>query len=152
MKLSSFLICDDIRQELGNKQSLIGIYDDTLNFDVPLNISNKWPKVIKLGVFIKLMFDDDTEKNNFHRIRLEYTSNNETVQLLDSTKQVIPQNQLNGITISIVTNQLLIKASGDMPLRCIIFDRNNKIIGDFTKKIIVQERIMQHNINTFSSK
>ena len=31
MKLNCFLICDDIRNELGNKQSLTGIYDDVIS-------------------------------------------------------------------------------------------------------------------------
>ena len=49
MKLNCFLICDDIRNELGNKQSLTGIYDDVINFS--MKDIGKWPKVVKLGIY-----------------------------------------------------------------------------------------------------
>jgi len=54
MKLIDFIICDDIRTELGNKFSLMGIYEDAINFNVSANESGKWPKVIRIGFFIRI--------------------------------------------------------------------------------------------------
>lgn len=59
MNVESFLLCDDIRNEVGGKKSLMGVYGDTIAFEVPENAADKWPKALRLGIFIKLSLKDD---------------------------------------------------------------------------------------------
>lgn len=48
MKIVDFILCDDIRQELGNKVSLMGIFSDA----VVLQQEVSWPIRMNFGVFI----------------------------------------------------------------------------------------------------
>jgi hypothetical protein len=139
MKLNCFLICDDIRNELGNKQSLIGVYDDVINFQAPQVDMGKWPKFIRLGIYIKLEFENISEKECFQRIKIEYSKKDETVVLLDSSRPTSSMTDLKGISIGTVINQFVIKSSGELNFHCIIYDKDNNIIDDFPRKITVQE-------------
>ena len=49
MKINSFIICDDIRSEVGNKKSLMGIYTKELVFSVTAEEAGVWPKDLVLG-------------------------------------------------------------------------------------------------------
>ncbi len=49
MKIVNFLLCDDIRKELGNKISLMGVYRDSIEFLVSADKSNSWPKKKQMG-------------------------------------------------------------------------------------------------------
>lgn len=51
MKIQDFLICDDIRQEVGNKFSLMGIYDSDIKIQARAPESLAWPLGINLALF-----------------------------------------------------------------------------------------------------
>jgi hypothetical protein len=146
MKLNCFLICDDIRNELGKKQSLMGIYDDVINFSVHQDDVGKWPRVIRLGIYIKLGFENEAEKDRVKRIRLEYSMNDETVVLMDSSGSVLLTTESRGISIGAVVNQFVIKNPGELNFHCIIYDKDGGIIHDFSKKITAQETIKQESL------
>jgi hypothetical protein len=52
MKVLDFVVCEDIRQEVGEKFSLMGVYADSML--VHFRESEKWPFVTRLGFYIKL--------------------------------------------------------------------------------------------------
>lgn len=53
MEIIDLIICDDIRHEMGNKKSLIGVYD---NLTIPVQAGKeiKWPRPMRLGLFLRL--------------------------------------------------------------------------------------------------
>jgi hypothetical protein len=53
MKLVQFIVCDDIRKETGNKFSLMGIYENAIEFRVTPDKKDKWPKTMRLGIYAK---------------------------------------------------------------------------------------------------
>jgi len=57
MKLVDFIVCDDIRQEVGGKVTLVGVYEDRLMINVPNPDAMRWPAKLKLGFFIRLLND-----------------------------------------------------------------------------------------------
>jgi hypothetical protein len=57
MKLMNFVVCDDIRFEIGGKHTLVGVYDD-LVFNVLPNAENNWPLIIRLAFFVRLQQDE----------------------------------------------------------------------------------------------
>ena len=79
MKLLDFIICDDIRNELGNKHSLMGIYDDSIEFQVTPDNQNTWPKLLRIGIYAKVKTEDNEEVFKF-KIRMKYNEK-ETVLL-----------------------------------------------------------------------
>ncbi len=96
MYIRDFIFCDDIRQELGNKHSLMGIYGDDLNFTPPKGIPQKWPINKPLGLFIRLVLDDN---DDFDNIKIKIAMEDYTTKLpeftlpFDSSK--IPEKQFN---------------------------------------------------------
>lgn len=67
MRIIDFIVCDDIRQEVRNKVTLIGIYGDTINLETSPGNEIKWPIALKLGIFVRVKLDqgDDLEKDGF---------------------------------------------------------------------------------------
>jgi hypothetical protein len=53
MKQVDFIICDDVRMEVGNKVSLMGIYDDQIFFAQPGPAEQIWPRPMRTGIYIK---------------------------------------------------------------------------------------------------
>ena len=69
MKIKSFIICEDIRRELGNKSSLMGVLSDSLNFEGAN--ANEWPKVINLAAFVQISLEDVIPSDFSIRVTLE---------------------------------------------------------------------------------
>jgi len=51
MKFSTPIVCDDIRREVGNKRSLIGVYSDRIIFNPSITAKN-FPMQMQLGVYL----------------------------------------------------------------------------------------------------
>jgi hypothetical protein len=58
MKILNFVVCDDIRQELGNKNTLIGVYDNLVIHKVP-NVNSVVPAALKLAFFIRVKMEKE---------------------------------------------------------------------------------------------
>lgn len=56
MQIKSFIICEDIRREIGNKSSLMGVLGDSLIFEGVG--SSEWPKLTNLAAFIQISLED----------------------------------------------------------------------------------------------
>lgn len=54
MKVTDFIICDDVRIEQLNKVSLMGLYNDKIAITVEDKSAVKWPFVMSLGIYIRL--------------------------------------------------------------------------------------------------
>lgn len=69
MILTQFIVCDDIRNEVGNKFSLMGIYDAAIEFSATPDKKDQWPKTMRISFWVKLGFDEADENitkiNNF---------------------------------------------------------------------------------------
>lgn len=59
MIVDCFIVCDDIRSELGNKYSLMGIYLDSVVFQRLKGSTEVWPKALKLGFYIRLVKEQE---------------------------------------------------------------------------------------------
>lgn len=131
MKLIDFIICDDVRTEINNKVSLIGIYNDLLNFIVPEKAANTWPKGLRLGIFIRFDFEDADEQNKIGKLVLESTINGEinfhAEQIADSNGQ----ETLKRMVISAVFNHISIPSAGDMVFSLSVYDKNNELMAKF---------------------
>ena len=58
MQLKSFIVCDDIRHEVSNKQTLVGVYLDSILFRNGVDKSDSWPKAMKLCFYILFSVED----------------------------------------------------------------------------------------------
>ncbi len=69
MKVVDFILCDDIRHELANKISIIGAYNDRIEFISRNGQEPKWPINMRLGLYCRLA----VEENDQHFDALELT-------------------------------------------------------------------------------
>jgi hypothetical protein len=119
MKLINFIICDDIRNELGNKISLMGIYDDTIEFPVTQDKENTWPKSMRIGVCLRIKLDQDKDITRF---KLRTSFNNKEIIIGEGVFNLSQLKQLKKINIVILHNAFVFNASGIMNF---IFDFYN---------------------------
>ena len=130
MKLKDFIVCDDIRTEINYKVSIMGVYDDIINFLVPKSAANVWPKILRLGLFIRLALENKEEQINIRKLILEFTLNGEKVfhaeQGIDLSKQELPL--LKGFAIPVVFNNIQIPKTGDMEISLSVLDKDGKLM------------------------
>ena len=74
MKINSFIICDDIRSEVGNKKSLMGIYTKELSFSVTAEEVGVWPKDLILGMMLDFSISTEIKKKA-HTFKVMYSVN-----------------------------------------------------------------------------
>ena len=133
MKLKDFIICDDIRMEINNKVSLIGVYNDALHFMVPERAISTWPKILRLGFFIRLVMEDPEEQRKIGKLVIESSIDGEinyhAEQIVD-TKKLEPT-PVGQMIISSVFNNINIPKKGDMELTLAIFNRKNELMDKF---------------------
>lgn len=66
MKLLDFILCDSIRQEVSNKLTLVGIYNDQLVIQIKKDQPFNWPAAINLFAYIRFLpQSSDPEFNSF---------------------------------------------------------------------------------------
>jgi len=133
MKLKDFIICDDIRTEINNKVSLIGVYNDALNFVVPERAINTWPKILRLGLFIRLDIEDPEEQCKIGKLVLKSSINgdiNFQVEQIVNTKKLEPT-PFGQMIISSVFNNINIPKTGEMELSLVIFNKENELMDKF---------------------
>lgn len=78
MKLLDILFCDDIRRELYNKFSLMGLYNDRLILNVNKQAKVAWPQPLNLCALLIFSFSTEDRKKQANRFEFEYLLNNES--------------------------------------------------------------------------
>ena len=106
MKVSDFIICEDIRLEVGGKNSLMGVLGDSLNFH-GLG-SNDWPKNFTIAIFLRV--DVGEEKPN--KFKIEAALNDDQVALIKDNL-TLPE-KAKTISIPIIFRALPIKETGTL--------------------------------------
>lgn len=54
MKILDFIVCDDIRREIGDKLSLMGIYNDEILFT---GVAVTWPQALRMGIYVRFVVE-----------------------------------------------------------------------------------------------
>ena len=66
MKVNNVLICEDIRMEVGNKLSAMGIFGDTLNIDIPEIAATEPQAAVILAALITIeKIDSKTDPKDY---------------------------------------------------------------------------------------
>lgn len=132
MKLLNFIICDDVRSELGNKYSLIGVYDDVIEFNVPNIESNSWPKHLKLGLFAKFTTDSEEERKKIFSIKIKTKYNGIEQSLVESILNTNKTILTPKINIAIVFTPFVFDNVGNLDFTFEFNDEAGKLITSVT--------------------
>lgn len=143
MKLINFLVCDDIRVEIGNKHSIIGLYDDAINFSVPVEKKDSWPKTMKLGIFVRAQFDDEKELETIKSFQLEATLTGHKNTIAKGALNLNEKRKAKGINLAAVFEPFAFENSGDMELKLILFNEKNEIVATLERpeKLSILENV-----------
>ncbi len=100
MKIINLLFCDDIRQEIGNKATLVGCYNDRvlLNPNMPL----QWPISLKLGLYIRI--DREPSEKPLKTFKVEIRDSSEVLNTFGGPI-VANQNKADATTILGIVTQ-----------------------------------------------
>lgn len=77
MKLSDAIFCDDIRYEINNKISLIGIYNDQIDLNFSKGTEIQWPVLMRLSVLLRFKFEKTEERPD--QFEFEYFMNDKSI-------------------------------------------------------------------------
>lgn len=136
MKISNFIVCDDIRMELGGKISLMGIYTDTINFNTFPDKKGQWPKPFDFAIYSQIEFassDDYKEMVKFFKVELEYNEEKTTV-IADGTALPPQKKDFNGIILHGIFKQFPLKGPGKMNFQFTFYDKEKNIVNAILAK------------------
>jgi hypothetical protein len=125
MRLLDFLVADDIRQELGNKTSVMGIFNNAISLNVPTDF--KWPFPLRLGLYIRILSDDTDEIPN--RFQLKISLDGKVIAEFKGNLKTKEQAKL--ITLQLSANPLPIPALGVLNFQLELL-KENVVISSFT--------------------
>jgi hypothetical protein len=145
MKLLDFIVCDDIRQEMGNKPSLMGVYDNIILPPSPEG-DLKWPVALRLGFFIKfLMEPDDVHPEAF---RVEFIRDG---SVFSKVEGIIKAVSANGFSIALVNSAFQLIGVGPISFK-IVFLKEGETIGQFEPDYCLQVEVAKESQKTVSKR
>lgn len=110
MQLQHFILCDDIRQEVNNKKSLMGLYGDVVTLQY---VETGPPTIaIRLGVSIRCSVETREDRPTQFELRVTPPTGIEdivTVQPIASSKD---EHATPGVDISLIADQFLLAQPG----------------------------------------
>jgi hypothetical protein len=106
MHLNDFIIADDIRHELGNKISILGIYQDVITLNIPQDMDGAIP--LRLGFYIRLRLDSgDAEPTKFE---MYLTFNSEELARFEG--KILKVEESSVLVLPLIANMLPITQYG----------------------------------------
>jgi Family of unknown function (DUF6941) len=65
VRLADFIVCEDIRFEIGNKVTLVGIYGEEIRFAASPATPVVWPLLFRMGIFARVRCDPASLPDRF---------------------------------------------------------------------------------------
>jgi hypothetical protein len=150
MKIISFLVCDDIRNEVGNKYSLMGVYGDAIDFRVaPMN-KDKWPKRMRLGFFVSMKREKNISEKNIESFSLNLDYNGKIKELGKGEFRPREHPKVNQINLVVISNNFEFHESGEIKFFLDFFDASNKLVEKITPdySLRVSENIIKSPVRS----
>ncbi len=134
MKLLDFLVCDDIRQEIGQKTTLVGIYRDLV---ISFVKEAKWPFVIRLCFYLRFKRAEmDSMPDGFI---VDFLLNENKFHTLDGTLGISPDAEVDYFDLMLVNNAFLIPGDGKITF-LVKFLKNEHVIQEIEPEYILNVR------------
>ena len=125
MNLIDFIVCDDVRQEIGGKPSLMGVYNNLVLSLPPGTESFTWPFPLKLAFVIRCQIEAEEARPDFFRV--EFIQNGRTFTHVEGGTS-IPEN-ITMFSLFVVHNAFPIAGLGPIHFR-VIFRRGEEPIQE----------------------
>jgi len=132
MKLIDALFCDDIRHEINNKISLMGLYNDRIVLRPGNSAEIKWPIPINLSTLLRFKLEE-SEKHPVQFI-FEYFLNNKTLVKIEGNINL--DNSAQKIFTLALTGNGIPLEQGDLGFSIKIYDEKNIYLSE-TKNAVL---------------
>lgn len=123
MRILDFIISDDVRQEIGNKISVMGIYTDDLILAAP---PQKWPVPFRIGVFVRVFIEEtDISPNSF---TLQITQEDKNVARMEGDIKVHEKSRY--LTLPLIIFPLPIPGPGVLQFELALLNNDQKLLEE----------------------
>jgi len=132
MKFTDIIVCDDIRREVGNKHTLVGVYADIIYFQPQQNVP-QWPIFKPIGIFFRIIKEDgDSDFDNFKGsiFHIPFGKDKEDAIKLGNVQAKAGGTILKVFTVDMVV-PLKIPGPGTLHLGFQVFNKDEKLEDKF---------------------
>lgn len=129
MRIDSFIVCEDIRNEVGGKQSLMGVFGDSIVLEVPPAAQDQWPKALRLGIFIQMTLEEGDRGIGNLSFRIERNPAVGPERIAEGIIPIWKNKAVNKLAIAFVQNPFLVAGAGPATLKLTCFGDDGKEIG-----------------------
>jgi len=133
MKLVDFIICDDIRQEVGGKVTLVGVYEDRIMINAPSPDAVRWPVPLKLGFFIRLL--NDGAAPDMDGFEMQVRCNEKMICRLSGPIKIPPRHGL--INLFFVNSAVRVPSEGHLGVT-LIFKHAGDVVSEIRPDLSIQ--------------
>ncbi len=139
MEIIDFIVCDDIRYEIGNKVTLVGVYGEAIVFGEKDISDVKWPKAMRLGIFMRSLFTPEEPFPNKFEIDILYDGEKKLSIPGVIKREVNAAQKEFMISVAVVAGSFPFHGVGPISFKLKYFE-NDKLIAEATpaNKIIVR--------------
>jgi len=128
MKINSFILCEDIRNEMGGKQSLMGVFGDTILLEVPPAAQDTWPKALRLGLYVQMTLEGDDRGIDNLSFKIEKDAVSGIGKIGEGTIPIWKNKSVGRLAIAFVLNPFLVAGAGLVTFKLICFGDDGKEI------------------------
>jgi hypothetical protein len=132
MKFLDFIVCDDIRKEVGNKHTIVGAYNDRIIFFSRPDF--KWGINKSLGFYLKLQ--KESSDPDYDGFQFKVYLNDEENILGNIRGEVKITDPLRPMVLDLVFPVFNFKGPGSLIVKIAFLKGSEVVIGDLPEKTI----------------
>lgn len=143
MKIFDFMVCDDVRREVGNKRTIIGAYIDRIVFQYESEES-QWPKNKQLGLYATIKFDE--EDPTFDAFKIIFALDQDQLGVADG--KIKPSNfDFSKAVVFDMVVPIVFKKTGTMTVKIQFLKDGNVVIDSLPELVIKIEESQKPRTN-----
>jgi hypothetical protein len=132
MEILDFIVCDDIRREMGNKHTIVGVYNDRIVFSSRPDF--KWGIRKSLGFFLK--FQKEAGDPDYDGFQFTIFLNDEKNKLENIRGEINVTDPNRPIVIDIVFPVFKFTGPGSLIIKIVFLKGTEVVIADLPQKSI----------------
>jgi len=120
----------------------MGVYDDSIDFQVTPDNQNTWPKLLRIGIYAKVKTEGNEEVFKF-KIRMKY--NEKEIVLLDRILTLPKIKTSKKINIAFVHNAFKFENPGNIIFFLDFYNQKKELMATLSPEFVisVKEKVIQ---------
>ena len=146
MIFTDFIICDDIRLEATGQNTLIGVYHDSIVFNVSPSEKDIWPKNLSVAIFARVLLGEEDKTKNISKLELFVTLGELKTSIGKIEVERSKVNKSNRIAIVVTLKNFPFEKEGSMSMYLNGYNENDEMVVGVNAptSIMVKEMVVNH--------